>query len=58
MTMKTLNKQDEVETAFSEILGEELIFFNKDADTDDPFHKREFALEHDDECECLECEKI
>ena len=28
--MKTLNKQDEVESAFGELLGEELIFFNKD----------------------------
>ena len=56
--MKTLNKQDGIESAFGELLGEELIFFNKDADTDDPFHKREHALEHDDECECLECDKI
>ena len=56
--MKTLNKQDKVESAFSDLLGDDVIFFNKDADTDEPFHKRQLALEHDDECECLECDKI
>ena len=56
--MKTLNKQDGIESAFSDFLGDDVILFNKDADTDEPFHKRQLALEHDDECECLECDKI
>lgn len=55
--MKTLNKQDDTESAFGELLGEELIFFNKDESLDTPFHKRNVALEHDDECDCLECER-
>ena len=53
--MKTLNKDDS-ESAFGELLGDELIFFNKDESLDDPFRKRVSALEHDDECDCLECE--
>ena len=54
--MKTLNKYDETEATFGELLGEDMIFFNKDEDIVDPFHKRLKALEHDDDCDCLECE--
>ena len=56
MTMKTLKKQDEAESTFAELLGEEVIFFNKDESLDTPYYTREHALDHDDECECLECE--
>jgi len=56
--MKTLKKDDEVESAFAELLGEDMIFFNKDEDTDAPFYKRKYALDHDDECECVECETV
>ena len=55
--MRTLNKQDDIESAFGELLGEELIFFNKDESLDTPFRKRNVALEHDDECDCRECER-
>ena len=41
--MKTLNKDDS-EAAFGELLGDELIFFNKDQSLDDPFRKRVSAL--------------
>ena len=54
--MKTLKKQDEAESTFAELLGEEVIFFNKDESLDTPYYTREHALAHDDECECLECE--
>ena len=53
--MRTLNKDDS-ESAFGELLGEELLFFNKDESMTDPYHKRLSALEHDDECDCIECE--
>jgi hypothetical protein len=55
--MKTLNKHDDIEAKFSELLGDDVIFFNKDEEIETPFYKREQALDHDDECECLECEK-
>ena len=54
--MKTLNKQDDTESTFGELLGEELVFFNKDDSLDTPFRKRSLALEHDEESDCLECE--
>ena len=43
--------------SFSDLLGDDLIFFNKDEEIETPFYKREQALDHDDECECLKCEK-
>ncbi len=54
----TFDKGKTSQDLFKELVGDDQLFFNKDADTEDPFHKREFALEHDDECECLEFEKL
>tara|TARA_Y100000310_G_C20397655_1_gene675852 strand:+ start:503 stop:700 length:198 start_codon:yes stop_codon:yes gene_type:complete len=57
-TMTTIKKWKTPGDDFAELLGEEVIFFNKDEGTDTLFYKRENALEHDEECECLECENI
>ncbi len=56
--MTTIKKWKTPGDDFAELLGEEVIFFNKDEGTDTLFYKRENALEHDEECECLECENI
>ena len=41
--------------SFSDLLGDDLIFFNKDEATETPFHKRRGAMEHDDDCVCRQC---
>lgn len=58
MPMHVPKKKAEPDATFAELLGEEVFFFNKDEGTDVPFYTRERALDHDDECECLECENI
>ena len=41
--------------SFSDLLGDDLIFFNKDVATENRFHKRRRAIEHDDDCSCSQC---
>ena len=43
---------------FKELLGEELIFFNKDKGTDEVYRLRKQSLEHDTECTCEDCTKL
>lgn len=43
---------------FKELLGEELIFFNKDKGTDEVYRLRKQSLEHDTECTCDDCAKL
>ena len=38
--------------SFQLLLGEDLDFFNKDANQENLFELRKQALEHDDECDC------
>ena len=42
---------------FKELLGEELIFFNKDKGTDEVYRLRKQSLEHDTECTCEDCDE-
>lgn len=43
---------------FKELLGEELIFFNKDKGTDEVYRLRKQSLEHDTDCKCNDCAKL
>lgn len=49
----SLNRQ----LSFSELLGNDLLYFNKDVDTKGEYNKRKKTLEHVDECECFACFK-
>lgn len=43
---------------FQLLLGEDITFFNKDANQDELFALRKQALEHDEECDCDFCSRI
>jgi len=44
--------------SFQLLLGEDLSFFNKDANQENLFALRKQALEHDDECDCDFCKHL
>ena len=44
--------------SFQLLLGEDLNYFNKDANQDELFALRKQALEHDDECDCDFCQRF
>ena len=44
--------------SFQLLLGEDLHYFNKDANQDELFALRKQALEHEDECDCDFCKRF
>ena len=51
----TLKKSDQL--SFDDLLGDDITFVNKDENTKGSFNEREELLEHDEECDCLKCER-
>ena len=54
--MRSTSKQTESQDLFKELVGDEVIFFNKDMGTENAFNSRLKSLDHSDECDCLDCE--
>ena len=54
--MRSTSKQTESQDLFKELVGDEVIFFNKDMGTENVFNSRLKSLDHSDECDCLDCE--
>ena len=52
----TFDKGKTSQDLFKELVGDDQLFFNKDANTENPFNSREISLDHSDECDCLDCE--
>lgn len=38
------------------LMGDDVILFNKDMDTEDSYSQRQTSLDHVDDCDCLDCE--
>ena len=51
------NTLENKQLSFEDILGNDIKFFNKDVDTKGSFKDREKALEHDEDCDCMDCFK-
>ena len=43
---------------FKQLLGDDIEFFNKDANQSELFRLRKQVLDHADECECDNCQEI
>lgn len=43
---------------FKQLLGDDLEFFNKDANQSELFRLRKQVLDHADECKCDSCQEI
>ena len=43
---------------FKKLIGDSMVFFNKDANQEDAFKARPKAINHIDDCPCNECERI
>ncbi len=54
--MRSTSKQTESQDLFKELVGDEVVFFNKDMGTENVFNSRTTSLDHSDECDCLDCE--
>ena len=49
--MRSTSKQTESQDLFKELVGDEVIFFNKDMGTENVFNSRLKSLDHSDECD-------
>ena len=56
--MRSTSKQTESQDLFKELVGDEVIFFNKDVGTENVFNSRTTSLDHSDESDCLDCESV
>ena len=56
--MRSTSKQTESQDLFKELVGDEVIFSNKDVGTENVFNSRTMSLDHSDECDCLDCESV
>ena len=53
---EVFDKGDTTRSKFNTLLGGDLLFFNKDENTEGEFNTRINSLDHDEECVCLDCE--
>ncbi len=53
---EVFDKGDTSQSKFNALLGGDLLFFNKDENTEEQFTSRELSLVHDTDCDCLDCE--
>ena len=41
--------------SLEDLMGSDTLFFNKDAESSEPYTKPKLSLEHIEDCECLDC---